>query len=243
MTTEPEIWDANVHFGTLPFKEGDYSLETLLELMRRYGIARAAVYSLKGVYYDFHEGNEETIAAASEHSCLVPVATVDPRRYVGCVEEIALRAGQGCRALRFFPDIQGWPADYLPVRPLLKQAQACGMAVMFPATSPGQATTILAALGSLEVPLILVDVNYGTMSEAMAAAAMRSEVYIETRRLVTPGGIDALAREVGHQRLVFGSGAPEFYPASALALIEHSALSPAQKRDVLGENLKRALRW
>jgi len=237
-----EIWDANAHFGALPFKDADCSLDALLGLMSRHGITRAAAYSLKGVYYDFHEGNEDALAAAKEHDCLLAVATVDPRRHLGCVEEVSLRAEHGCRAVRFFPDAQGWPVNFLPLRPILEEADRCGMAVMMPAEAPGMATQAVEAIAGLELPLILVGGGYNTMAELIAAARERPNVYIETHRLATPEGIDVVAEAIGHERLVFGSGAPEVYPASALALVEHSGLSPAQKRDVLCENLKRALR-
>ncbi len=259
----PEIWDANVCFGTLPFKDVDCSLATTLDMLARGGITRAAACSLKGVYYDFHEGNEETFAAANLAAPmpqprdtraraplprLLPVATIDPRRMIGCVEEVALRARQGCRALRFFPDIQGWPVNFLPLRPILEQAQELGLAVMLPAGLPGLATQAVEALRGFDVPLILMGAGYGVMAEAIAAAGApvaaraRDNTYIETHRLVTPDGIDIAAQAVGHQRLVFGSGAAEVYPGSALAVLERSKLSPQQRRDVLCDNLRRALR-
>jgi hypothetical protein len=243
----PEIWDANVCFGTLPFKDVDCSLATTLDMLARAGITRAAACSLKGVYYDSHDGNEETVAAAGAvgaHGCvpLLPVATIDPRRMIGCLDEVALRAGQGCRALRLFPDIQGWPVNFLPLRPILEQAQKYVLAVMLPATMAGLATQALEALRGLDLPLILIGAGYGTMAETIAAARARDNTYIETHRLVTPDGIDVVAQAVGYQRLVFGSGAAEVYPGSALALVKHSRLSPAQRRDVLCDNLRRALR-
>lgn len=236
-----EIWDANTHFGTLPFKDGDYSLETLLSLMARQGIVRAAAYSLKGVYYDFHEGNEETLAAAAAHPALIPVMTIDPRRHVGCLEEVSLRAEQGCHAFRFFPDLQGWPPDFLPIRPILELLNARGMTAIFPAVAPGQATALHRALADLDLSVMLMDVSYATMAEAIALAQVRGSVFIETHRLVLPGGIDAMAQAVGYERLVFGSGAPEMYPASGLALVESSGLTAGQKQAVLRDNLQRAL--
>jgi predicted TIM-barrel fold metal-dependent hydrolase len=236
-----QIWDANALFGTVPFKDADHSLSTLLGLMSRHGIARAAAYSMKGVYYDFEEGNDDALAAARQNERLLPVMTVDPRRYLGCVAEVSRRANQGCRALRLFPDTQGWPVRSLALRPILEQAERCGIAVMMPASVGGMATDAVAAVTGLGLPLILIGAGYGTMAEVIAAARARPEVYIETHRLDTPDALDVIAQAVGHERLVFGSGAPEVYPASALALVAHSGLSSTQKQDVLCGNLRRAL--
>ena len=107
------IFDVNTFFGLDRRAPTDWSLEALQRLLDRHEVSRALTYSLRGVAFDFVEGNNESVAAAARDERLVPVATVDPRRYVDCVEEVHRCLSEGLRVFRFFPDLQGWPLDGL----------------------------------------------------------------------------------------------------------------------------------
>jgi len=80
-----EIIDVNTIFGFWPKRKADIALETLLRLMEEKGISRACTLSARGVFYDFIEGNQETLAAAQAHPQLMAVGTVNPCRWLGCL--------------------------------------------------------------------------------------------------------------------------------------------------------------
>ena len=59
--------DVSTLFGVWPKRKADIALPTLLALLREHHITRACALSASGIFYDFGEGNVETLAAAAEH--------------------------------------------------------------------------------------------------------------------------------------------------------------------------------
>ena len=57
--------DINTLFGFWPKKKADISLDTLLGLMDEKGIEKAFSISARGAFYDFIEGNNETLRASA----------------------------------------------------------------------------------------------------------------------------------------------------------------------------------
>jgi len=231
------LFDAHTHFGRLSFGRDDLSLDTLLGELDRHGIERALSASLKGVYCDFAEGNDETLQAARRHSQIVPLATVDPRRHLGCAEEVARRAEQGFRALRVFPEAQGWPLEFLPFLNLLPLLAQHRMTLLVSAAANGTATQLVRLLGDSGVAGVLLDVGYGAMAEAIAAARACPTLHIETHRINTPGGIEVLAGAVGPDRLLFGSEAPTCAIAPPLGMVRRADLPEPDRSRILGGNL------
>lgn len=72
-----EIVDVNTLFGTWPRANRDVSLNTLLDLMSRHNVVETCSLSARGIFYDFHEGNDETLAACKAHPSIIPVATLN----------------------------------------------------------------------------------------------------------------------------------------------------------------------
>ena len=66
-------------------------------------------------------------------------------------------------------------------------------------------------------------------------------IHVETRLLSSPRALGIVKREVGCERLVFGSGAPLYYPASAIGIVMHGDLSDEDKQRVFAGNILRLL--
>jgi hypothetical protein len=239
-----EIFDAHTFFGSAPDEKADYSLETLLRELERHGIGRALTVSLKGVRYDADEGNAETLEACRAYAkrgnpALAPVATVDPRRWLGANEEIAGWREAGFAAVRLFPGAQGWPLDYLPLERVLAEVDRAGLPIMVSCDRQGAATQIARAAKRLSVPVILMEVGYWAFAEGLAAAQTDEKIHMETSSFTTPESLEIAAQAVGAERLLFGSGLPRRAAASALRMVKSSRLSDREQALVLGDNLRR----
>jgi predicted TIM-barrel fold metal-dependent hydrolase len=231
------ITDADTVFGFWPGRRVDISLERLLGLMAHYGIDRACVCSARGVCYDYEEGNAETVEVTQRHSNLIPVMTIDPRRHLGCVEEIRRRVNEGFRLFRLYPDYQGWSLNSPSARRVIDLLQDAGAILML----GGSADLTIPIVRDLRIPVILTGAHFYQLADVLAYSNELPHVHLTTRFLIGPGAVKTFVSNVGHERLLFGSHAPLAYLASALRMIESTILTPEQRAAIMGGNLERLM--
>ena len=235
-----ETIDVNTIFGFWPKRKADIALETLLRLMEEKGISRACTLSTRGVFYDFVEGNRETLAAAQAHPQLIPVGTVNPCRWLGCMDEARWLIDQGVRLFRFFPQYQEWNIGQAPFRKLLREVLApAGVAMMIPAEMGFTAIGGMAA--EISNPVIVESFRYASLAEAIVVMQEVPNVFVETHLINSPNWVELLKAEVGVERIVFGSNAPLSYISAATAQIEYAQVSEEDKALIFAGNLCRIL--
>jgi predicted TIM-barrel fold metal-dependent hydrolase len=235
------VIDANTHFGFLPYRDTDVSLGKLISSMDRYGIGAALSYSLKGVAYDFQEGNDETLAVSRRDPHILPVATVDPRRHIGVVEEIEKRKKQGFVAFRVFPEQQGWRINSVMFRAILRELERLRMPLMVSSAGGGTPTDIVHALDGATIPVILIGVGYFNLAEVIAACRELPNLHVEAQIIDPPDSLEVAVEAVGAERFVFGSNSPSCSMRASLNLINEVLLSNEQKAAILSGNISRVL--
>ena len=243
MATFP-ILDGCTLFGPWPQHSADLSVELLLATMAQNGVVRSFATSTTGIFYDYRQGNIDTLAAARQHpQQLFPVATLDPRTYPESVDEAEARTAEGFRLFRFFPERQGWPLRYAPFRELLQKCDKLQVTVAVTTTRHGEITELADALAFTQAPLLLAGVSPKNLGEAICIMKSDPKFYLETTALLTPGSFELVREKVpnGIERLVFASYSPLRYLAPALHPVIYSTLSDDEKALVLGGNLKRLL--
>ncbi len=239
-TVRTPIVDCNTWVGFYPFQDCDLRPETLLGLMRKYQVARAIFVHTTAVFFDPQVGNDMAIVVARESGgLLLPAATVNPVYYRGIEEQVNRRREQGFRLFRFFPLLQSWEPRSAVFRYLVQLLNSHRLPFLIECPRPGWATDIGEVISSLSVPVILTDVQEANLSEALLVMKGIPHLHLDTHSLTHPGSLETVAREVGAQRMVFGSGAPLYYFQSALLPLLHSDLTEEEKNWVLVENLRR----
>lgn len=234
---KPDILDASTLFGFWPKRQADTSLTTLLRLMAENGIGQACTLSARGIFYDFLEGNRETWEAARENPQLVPVGTVNPCRWIGCLDEAQRLIDQGAKLLRFFPQYQEWHIGQAPFRKLLREVLApSGIALMIPAAMGVTAIGEMAA--KIDNPVIIDALRYTAWAETAVVMQEVPNIHVEMH---LGAWLEWVKTEVGLDRIVFGSNAPLSYIPAAMAEIEYGAISGEEKSMILGGNLRRIL--
>lgn len=242
MTLRPSaIYDANTVFGSSPAKRADWSLPTLLKILQQHRVERALTVSLRGKYYDFVAGNDETLAASRNHPVLLPAATLDPRQYLDCAEEVRRCVDHGFLAFRFFPDSQGWPLEWLPFFGICELIAKHNLPIILPAVPAGTITAAGRHLAPYGMRVLFLGAGYSIMAEVIAAIKQYRQFYFDTHLLDTPGALEVLCREGGADRIVFGSGTPERYFESALNMLNTSDLTPEQRGKLSRDNLREFL--
>ncbi len=228
--------DINTCFGKTPKRRVDWSPEVLLGMLERHGVDRALTYSLRGVLYDFITGNDETWEVCAVDERLVPVATIDPRRHFGCLEEIERCADRGFRVFRFFPDEQGWAINSRPFLNICETIAEEKAAVMLPAGGAGQQSLIGEVIAPFGFNLVIVGAGYGVNAETYAVAAAHENVFCETHMFDTPGTIEGLVWVAGPDKVMFGSNFPDRYFGAAHSMVQLAELEPEVRAAILGGN-------
>jgi hypothetical protein len=235
-----DLIDVSTVFGIWPKRKADIALPTLLRLMREHRITRTCTLSAAGIFYDFIEGNNETLAAVAAHPELIPVGTLNPCRWLNCLDEAQRLIEIGVRLFRFFPQYQEWHINQAPFRKLLREVLApAKVGLILPAELGFTAIGDMAA--AVSNPVIVEAFKYAFLAEAIVVMQERPNVYVETHMINSPNWVELLKAEVGVERLIFGSNAPLSYVAAATAQIEYAQITPADKALIFGGNLGRLL--
>jgi len=235
-----EIVDSNTFFGAFPRRKLDISKEKLFATMRGHGVRCALTLSTKGIFYDYVQGNAETLKECASEVTLMPVATIDPRKYCGEEGEVE-SIGKGFSLFRLFPDLQSWPLEYAPFLKFLQELNYVRRPLMIAANACGMATRIAQLAKGLDIPVILTSIGYWTLSEVILLMRENRNISVETHLLDSPDAIEVLVREVGASRLIFGSGSPFTYFSTAFLPVEHASISEDEKELILGGNIRRIL--
>jgi len=239
------VIDVNTSFGKRVDPDPRFSLDALLRDLDRHAVACALAYSSRGIYYDAGGGNAETIAAARGDARIVPVATLDPRESPGWEPELERCLSRNIRAMRFFPGLQGWSVSSVLFRRILNRLSASGVCLIFSVAEGGDRWDNVGRIAEVTagagLPVILCDTYYVDMAEAMAVMREHPHIYAETNWMATVGAIEIMAEQVGADRLLYGSGAPERPMQKALNQVLETELPENQKAAILGGNAMRLL--
>lgn len=235
-----EIIDANTIFGVWPKREIDISLGRLLTIMKENNVTKSLSISMKGVLYDYEEGNLETLKMSQEYPEIIPVATIDLRKYYGKRGSVKKIVENGFKAIRLLPDFQGWTVNYEPFYNLWDELQSSStIPLIITATGPGFITALSKLSNSGKVPVIITSVGYRLLAEAISVMKKQEYFYLDTAFIDTPDGLEIFAREIGVHRLVFGSYSPINYFRSSFASLERANLEEKEKLLITSGNIKR----
>ncbi len=238
-----QIIDINTLFGSLPTLNADLSLDDLQTLMEKHNVSRACTLSTVGILMDTGVGNAQTRVTCGDEGVLIPVATCNPNSYYGDPTPLTSLRESGFKIVRFFPDLQHWPADYAPFADMLAVLNDCPnpLPVMVDILTHGQMTRLSKVASTYKGTVILAHVTPALLAEAAAVMRHHAGWMIETSYLLAPGSIGYLASVVGDERVVFGSGAPLRSIAGTLQTLQYSGLSDDSLGRIQGGNAARLL--
>jgi predicted TIM-barrel fold metal-dependent hydrolase len=246
------ITDINGYCGNWPYwpvklTEG----RGLVALLDRFRIDCVAVTSTKGAFVGCAEGNADTARIVQEHaSRLIGFLTVSPTDGPQAVEQLRTCHAQGLKGLRLFPQHHLYRLDDDPVlAQILATAQELGLPVLIPVRlimNWGMPTLDVREIGNIagryrHVRFIIGGVNYGEVRDALGVMRRNDNVSLETSCLQIHEGVATFVRQVGAERVYFGSGLPLQYPGPGLAKIQNAEISDDAKERILGGNARQLL--
>lgn len=235
-----KIIDINTSFGFYPYRKIDVSLETLKSILKAYQ-AKALTLSLKGIFYDSIEGNEETLNLLKSEKDLYPIATYDPRAYPKDIEYIENLKERGFLAIVFFPRLQGWMIDFAPFREIIDILKDENLPIIIHTYGYGELTKISYIAKEIKNPFIIAGFSYSNLSEAIAVMRRLENIYIESHLLNSPDALEYLKKYASIDRVIFGSGTPLLSFETALNVVLKSSLSEEEKESILSKNIEKIL--
>ena len=237
-------FDACARLGLLrarPHYEPQGTLEGLLAALDRFGITEALVYSACGDETHPSVGNrlllDATRANPRLHACvtLLPPAT---REFPPPAEHIPALIEQGVRAVRLTPSAHGYTFNSQFCGELLEVLQQHRMPLCINVSLFADWVVIDAVAGDFpDLPIVLTSFSYGMTRNAYGVLARRKNIYPELHGYEVHDGFEDLVPLIGADRLLFGSGWPEFTPASAMTMLACARISRQEKLRIARENL------
>lgn len=218
--------------------------EGLLQEMDRVGIAEALVHSAIASDHAPAMGNRELMAQLDGNARLHLSWVLMPH-HTGEMEPpdklLTAMLEQGVRAARLFPKRHQFLLIEGICGPLLDAlaAHKLPLFIEIGETSWSEIDTMLQEHPGLQ--LIVQEAFYRIDRYMYPLMAKYPGLHIETATYVVHRGIEAVCRQFGPERLIFGTAMPIREPGGAIAPIMYAQLSDDDKRLIAGDNLRRLL--
>lgn len=235
------IIDAYTLVGAWPQAEVDLSLEALATGMQARGVGRSLVTHTTAIFYDMALGNNQVVELCSRHEPLEPVAVINPLTYPACLDEIEKRLQGGIKLFRLCPREHGYPfsGQVGPLREVLRRLERARLLLVDLCGLP------MPALGAEMEDLLPVPTAFTAESDTLGllfhAGKSGPNVWLETSRLHAGGAVEAAVRNLGAERIVFGSNAPLRSLGSAITSLQFADLTDVDRANILEGNVQRVL--
>ncbi|MCC6794495.1 MAG: amidohydrolase family protein [Candidatus Hydrogenedentes bacterium] len=249
-----EIWDLHTHLSGVPGRTPDEKMVNLLGFAERMGIAKQVVFMGMEFSYEptpekFRQENDEVLQALSHyHDRAFGFVYLNPK-----FEKESLDEFDRCVVNGPMVGIKLWVAEHCnaaSLDPIIARA-AAHKALVFQHTwikitgnLPGESTPMeLAELASRHPGAILICGHCGGDWElGIRAIRPHKNIYADLAGGDPTAGFTEMAvRELGVERVLFGSDAGGRSFASQLAKVYGARITDDDKRLILSGNLKRLL--
>lgn len=235
-------------------------VEALRGLDAAAGVTRSAliVIARRGDLDAMRRKNDAVIAAAAASGGrFYPVASVHPLDGAPALAELERLAKLGVHVIKLHPNTQNFDVADPAVGAVVEKAGELGLVCLFDSYKPWDANEMAEFVGlAVQHPkarLVLAHMGYSQFRETMAFAVLRKlgrggNVWFDTSFIVSSFVDSPMApellwtmRQIGTDRLLFGSDWPIETPAAAAASLRRLGLTPAEQRQVFHDNAQELL--
>jgi predicted TIM-barrel fold metal-dependent hydrolase len=247
--------DTHVYVGRWPLRRlaGDTPTE-LATLLRRANVAQAWAGSFDGLFHkDIHGVNARLVETCRNDGdgMFLPIGAVNP--LLPDWQEDLRRCHEtfNMRGIRLHPTYHGYTLDDPRFARLLELAANGGMFVQLvvgltdglrgflqPKTSAVDIARIPKTVGSNRGVRLLLS-NVRTATAGIAGAARAGSIYVDVGHSSDGPQLKEYVDRVTADRVVYGSGAPLFAPATISKVLEQAKLAPRAAASISHANAKR----
>ena len=237
------IIDAHAHLGVFQKFRLENDADSLVAVMDRFGIDLACVSSLKGILYDFIEGNREVFKAMKKYpNRILGYAYINPwygeeglKELETCIKRF------GMIGLKLHPDYSDCPVDSLEALKIIEGAVRLRVPILLHSYDGGLQVGNVAERFP-EAKIIMAHMG-GVWRKSLHIAKKHENIIAETCSSVfDPGMIEEFVKVIGAERVVFGTDVPLLDAGCMMAKVKASKISEEDKRLILGGNMERILK-
>jgi len=258
--TDLRFFDANCMIGrqAKPQPGTFFEVEKLLEEMDYYGIEETLLFHSSSRWYHPVAGNkkllEEIKGEKRLRACwvLLPSHTKEMPKPDLLIREML---SKGVKAVRLFPNQHLFSLSPWSVGDLFKALEehriptfldfGSGFSeIVLPFSDATEWETIYNLCQSYpSLPIILVQISFRTNRKFYPLLKECSNLYLELSGCSwSYREIEAVSREIGAGRLLFGTKLPFYNPGLALATLTYARVSEKEKKLIAGDNLRQLLK-
>jgi predicted TIM-barrel fold metal-dependent hydrolase len=186
----------------------------------------------------------EIIRDFPDNDKFIPCAYINPNLH-NSVEELQFAVeNYGFKGMKLMPTIHRYNVDSIVTYPVMEKAEELEIPVTIHSSSEGGFPSLISKLAGEfpKVPIIMDHSGYRYYrSEAIEAGKSNDNIYFGLSLVAEPAFINRIAKEVGTDRLIYGSNAAGGIPRIGLMVFEYTELTEKEKKRALGENLRKIL--
>lgn len=213
-------------------------IEKVVADVNYYGMEKVCVFSFSGVYSDEKFGNDIVSKAAKQYpERLIGFTMLNPLRGEEEIrEELDRGKTLGMRGIKLIPTLQGYQVDGPLIDVPCQWAQDHKQIIINHDWGPAAQMERLVAT--------YPDACFVTAHTTTAYAAIMKKynnLYVCSCPLLTPRACEEVVREIGADRLLFGSDLLDLPMGWGLGPVVFARISREEKKLILGDNLKRLL--
>ena len=249
------VMDQHVHVGLRPARSttasSSYLPGELIVNMNANGVDMVVAFPKANPHTDYRVENERIIASMKEHpNRIVAFARINPYFGAKAVADIREYAAMGVRGIKLHPirDFSGNRVnDPELMFPLIEAIQEANLLVLVHSGEWWNCSPALIADLARNFPrtnfVMAHSAGFGGHQEAIAVARHQDNLYVDTASNGYPDIISNVVRELGPERVLYGSDHPTLPFGFELGkIVKYAHLNSEQLDLILGRNLARLLR-
>jgi predicted TIM-barrel fold metal-dependent hydrolase len=248
------IIDVHSHVGRTITSDVGQTVDEWITLMRKSGVDQAILSVAAGGLQsggieDTRRANDGIAAAVAAHPDLFPagLASIEVRHGAAAVAEVGRAFEElGLKGLAFHATFEGFSVDSEAFDSVLAATRDRRALVLLHSTTDAKASPKAIAAVAARYPNLSFVMGHPVFSESQRAEAVTAvlgatNVQLDVAYQADPATTEFFVREVGADRVFFGSDAPFFPPADVIRSIEDADITEVDREKILGGNARALL--
>ena len=249
------VMDQHVHVGLRPARSttasSSYLPGELIVNMNANGVDMVVAFPKANPHTDYRVENERIIASMKEHPTrIVAFARINPYFGAKAVADIREYAAMGVQGIKLHP-IRNFSGNRVNdpelMFPLIQAIQEANLLVLVHSGEWWNCSPSLIADLARNFPrtnfVMAHSAGFGGHQEAIAVARHQDNLYVDTASNGYPDITSNVVRELGPERVLYGSDHPTLPFGFELGkIVKYAHLNSEQLDLILGRNLARLLR-